>query len=85
MQRNIPQPFGIGRIECVRRNTGDAELVAAVHDLGLVAVLEILAADTIQQWGRGKQHGCGGPLLDGLEPTPRPAEPLVGAWQALPR
>src|SRR5689334_5301728 len=70
----VPQPPGVRRVDGV---PGDAGVVGGApgDNAGLVAVLEIAAADLVQQRGSGQQHGGGGALLDGLLP-------LLGGPQA---
>src|SRR5271163_3242781 len=70
----IPQPLGVGLVDGV---PGDAGVVSGTpgDDGRLVAVLEIAAADLVQQRGSGQQHGGSRALLDGLLP-------LLGGPQA---
>ena len=70
----VPEPFGIGLVDGV---PGDAGVVGGMSSDGerLVAVLEIAAADLVQERGSGQQYGGGRALLDGLLP-------LLGGLQA---
>src|SRR3984957_1640012 len=65
----IPQPPGVGLVDGV---PGDAGVVGGTpgDNAGLVTVLEIAAADLVQQRGSGQQDGGGRALLDGLLPLP---------------
>ena len=65
--RKVPQPFGIGGVERVRRDSARARSAAPVDDPGLVAVLEVAAADAVEQRRRRQQRRRRGALLDGLE------------------
>src|SRR5882724_6546092 len=51
LERKIPQPFGVGRVERVRRDATPPWPTAPVHHHGFVAVLEVAAADSVEQWG----------------------------------
>src|ERR1700738_4217944 len=75
-QREFPQPFGIGRVERIRRDATPPWPTAPVDHHGLVAVLEVAAADSVQQRGRRQQHRCRGSLLDRLEVAPARTERL---------
>src|SRR5215204_2456898 len=45
LEREFPQPFSIGRVESVRSDAAVPRLTSPVHPHGLVAVLEVPAAD----------------------------------------
>src|ERR1700750_1062301 len=66
----VPQALGVRGVAGV---TGDACVVggAAGDGRGLVAVLEVAAADLVQKRGSGQQHGGSRALLDGFLPLLR--------------
>src|SRR4051812_47773401 len=74
----LPQARRVLGVECIRRDAGDGRLVAALNDRRLVAVLEVPAADAVEQGRGGEQCRGGGALLWGLERAARPAEALFG-------
>jgi hypothetical protein len=57
-------------VERIRRDATPPGPTAAVDPDGFVAVLEVAAADSVEQWGSRKQHRCRSPLLDRLEVGP---------------
>src|SRR6478672_3367563 len=50
LQRDFPQPLGVGRVERIRRHTTLARPATPVDDHCLVAVLEIATAHSVDQW-----------------------------------
>src|SRR6266850_793289 len=63
VQRNLPKTRGrVG----IQRVGGHATATSWPVGLGLVAVLEVTAADAVEQRGRGQQHGGGCALLGRL-------------------
>ena len=66
-QRDFPQPFGVGRVERVCGHPAAARRAPSFDDRGLVAVLEIAAADAVERRRRRQQHRRRRALLDGLD------------------
>ena len=84
-QRKLPQPFGIGGVERIRRHATGAGTAAAIDASGLVAVLEVATADAVEQWRGGQQCRRRGALLDGLEVRAARLERLQRVLGILPR
>ena len=55
VQRFVPQAIGVLRVDCVRCDA--SEIVRPLrHAFGLVALLEIAAANALQERRRGQEH-----------------------------
>src|SRR6202166_3037365 len=66
LERDIPQPLRIIWIDGIGSNTA-TEICRTLGDpWGLVAVLEIEAADAVEQRRGGEEHGSRGALLGSL-------------------